>query len=112
VAEALFLKIGANGAPEFAEVVLDAGVWKKDGQALTAEEQRLRNVSSVVWKADVTPLTPIYRFEEGGRSETEVEINAQVDLDRPDGCNQVLVLGEVFEDPDYPTFAIDFEPES
>lgn len=109
VPERLFLKPDANGFNVKVPVVLSGGVWLKDGLPLTAEEEELLLVSQLIWKADFTPLTPTFRHEEGGRSDTEVEVTAQTDLDRPEGCNQILTLGEVFGD--YPVFTtLDFEP--
>lgn len=110
VPESLFLKADANGFMIKVPVVLNAGTWQKDGQALTAEETRLLELSSLIWKADFTPLTPNYRFEEGGRSDVEVEVTAQTDLTKPEGCNQVLVLGEAMPGDAYATFTLDFEP--
>ena len=110
VPEALLLKPDANGFMKKVPLVLTAGVWLKDGVALTTAEEELLYLSSLAWKVDCTPATPLYRWEEGGRSDIELELVAQTDLDRPEGCNQVLHLGEVFEE--YGAFAglIDFEP--
>lgn len=110
VPEALFLKPDAMGNMVAVPVVLTAGVWRKDGVALTAEEQRLLYLSSLIWKADFQPLTPLYKHEEGGKALSQVEVVVQHDLTRPEGCQQLLVLGEHF-DP-YGAFAasLDFEP--
>jgi hypothetical protein len=112
VPERLFyLPLVPGQAPQKVPVVLTGGVWLKNGAAMTdAEDLRLLGMSSVVWKADFTPITPLYQWEEGGRSDVEVELTAQVDLDRPDGCNQVLVLGEAMPGDTYAPFTIDFEP--
>lgn len=114
VPEQLFKKPNALNFPENVPVVLTAGNWLKDGIALTTEEERLLHLSSLIWKADFAPLTPVYRHEDGGKSLTEIEVTVQHDLDRPQGCQQILVLGEYFGD--YPAFStasvpsLDFEP--
>lgn len=108
VPERLFLKNDANGFSVKVPVVMVAGVFLKDGLALTAEEQAMIDISCIVWKGDFTPLTPNFAHADGGKSLTEVDLTAQVDLSRPEGCNQVLVLGEALGD--YKVFEIDFEP--
>lgn len=108
VPEQLFLKPDANGISQTVEVVHTAGQWLKDGAALTEEEERLLFTSSLIWKADFQPLLPVYRHEDGGKSLTQVEVVVQHDFDRPEGCQQILNLGEAFGD--YPDFVIDFEP--
>jgi hypothetical protein len=112
--ERLLQEADANGFMQKVPVVLDAGVWKKNGVAIAAgseDERLLHEGSIVVWKADFTPLTLNYAWEEGGRSDVDVEITAQIDLDKPEGCNQILVLGEAFNDyPDFDTAVLDFEP--
>lgn len=113
VPEALLLEPDANGFMKKVPLVLENGVWEKNGVAIVAgsEDERLLFLSSLIWKADFTPLTPIYRFEEGGRSDVEVEVTAQTDLTKPEGCNQILVLGEAFGDyPVFDTDVLDFEP--
>lgn len=111
VPELLFLKPDANGNNQAVAVVLTAGTWLKDGVALTAEEERLLHLSSVIWKADFQPLTPVYRHADGGKALTEIEVTVQHDLTKPEGCQQVLVLGEAFEDyPVFDTTVLDFEP--
>lgn len=111
VPEALFLKPDANGNPTEVSVVLTAGNWLKDGIALTTEEERLLHLSSVIWKADFQPLTPVYRHEDGGKALSEVEVVVQHDFTKPQGCQQILVLGEAFGDyPVFDTVDLDFEP--
>lgn len=109
--EALFLKADANGFLQPVSVVLTTGQWLKDGVALTAEEEALLHLSSVIWKADFQPLQPVYRHEDGGKALSEIEVTVQTDLTKPEGCNQLLVLGEAFDDyPVFDTAALDFEP--
>lgn len=109
--EELFLKPDAAGNPLPVSVVLTAGVWLKDGIALTTEEERLLNLSSLCWKCDLSPWTITYRHEDGGKSLASVDVTVQHDFDKPEGCQQILALGEYFGD--YPVFDvadIDFEP--
>lgn len=111
--EALFLEADANGFMVPVPVILDAGVWKKNSVAIAAdsEDERLLFMSSVIWKADFQPLTPVYRHEEGGKALSEIEVVVQTDLEKPEGCNQILVLGEAFSDyPVFDTTVLDFEP--
>ena len=111
VPEALFLKADANGFQQAVSVVLTAGVWRKDGIALTTEEERLLNLSSLIWKADIAPESVTYRHEDGGKSLSQVEVTVQHDFTKPEGAQQILVLGEYFGD--YPVFTsadVDLEP--
>lgn len=113
VPEALFLKADANGFMQPVAVILDAGVWKKDGVAIAAssEDERLLHLSSLCWKCDVAPESVTYRHEDGGKSLSQVEVTVQHDFDKPEGAQQILVLGEYFGD--YPAFSsadVDFEP--
>lgn len=112
VPEALFLKPDANGFNQVVSVVLNNGVWEKDGDPLTAEEERLLHISSLIHKADFAPLTPLYKHEDGGKSLTQVEVVVQHDFTKPEGCQQILVLGEYFGDYPVDSFVagIDFEP--
>jgi hypothetical protein len=111
VPEALFLKADANGFQQTVSVVLTAGNWLKDGIALTTEEERLLNISSLCWKCDVAPESVTYRHEDGGKSLSQVEVTVQHDFDKPEGAQQVLVLGEYFgEYPIFDTDDVDFEP--
>jgi hypothetical protein len=94
----LFYKEGPNGFRQPVTVVLDGGNWLKDGEPLTAEETRLLNISAVIWKADFAPLTPVYNHADGGKALVQLDVTVQHDLDRPEGCQQVLVMGEAFGD--------------
>lgn len=107
VPEALFLKDNTT-----VPVVLTAGTWLKDGIALTTEEERLLNISSLCWKCSLQPLTITYRHEDGGKSLSQVEVTVVNDFDMPDGAQQILVLGEYFGDYPEADFVadIDFEP--
>lgn len=110
IPERLLLKADANGFMQKVPLALTGGVWLKDGVALTAEEEELLYKGELAWKVDCTPMTEIFRWEEGGRDEVEVTFTAQTDLDQPEGCNQILKLGEVF-DPYGPFFGqINFAP--
>jgi hypothetical protein len=109
----LFKKPNALGFPVDVPVVLNAGVWEKDGVAIVPDSEDEQNllISTVLWKVDFMPLTPVYRHEDGGKALTEIEATVQHDLDRPQGCQQVLLLDEYFGD--YPAFSsadLDFEP--
>lgn len=109
--ELLFKKRNpSTGRMENVPVILDAGVWKKGGVAIAAdsEDERLLYMSDLAWKVDFTPLMTPFQFEEGGVALAEVEAVAQVDLDRPAGCNQILKLGEAFGE--YKKFDINFAP--
>jgi len=113
VPQALFLKPDANNNPRPVSVILDAGVWKKDGVAIVAgsEDERLLFLSSLCWRCDFAPQSIVYRHEDGGKALSQVEVTVQHDFDRPEGCQQVLVLGEAFSDyPVFSTVELDFEP--
>jgi hypothetical protein len=107
VPEDLFLKPNAvTGVTTEVAVTFAAGAWLKDGIALTTEEQRLRDLSLIIWRADFSRATPVFHYEDGGKAHLSVTVNVQQDLSKPDGCQNYLVLGEI---ADFPT--IDFEPE-
>lgn len=114
VPEALFLKADANGNPRPVPVVLQGGVWKKDGVTIAqdSEDQRLLFLSSLCWKCDFAPESITYRHEDGGKSLSQVGVTVQHDFDKPEGAQQVLVLGEYFsyDDGIFDINDIDFEP--
>lgn len=110
--EQLFLRRNpVTGFMETVPVYLESGVWKKDGVAITdPEDQRLLDMSSVIWLADFDQLTIKYSHPDGGKGLVPVALTAGHDLTKPEGCQQVLVLGEAFGQ--YAPFAalLDFEP--
>jgi hypothetical protein len=106
VAEELFIKY-TNGQPSEVPVVYSGGVFLKDGQALTADEQALVDVSMLVWRADFSRLAPLYQHEDGGKSLKTVTVTVQQDLEKPEGCQLYLVVGEL---ADFPT--LDLSPAS
>jgi hypothetical protein len=95
VPEALFMKADANGFQQRVEVTYTGGTWLKDGDALTATEQELLDLSYIVWRGDFEQLTPAMMDDNGGYAGTEVNLNMQQAFIMPDGCQIYLVLGEL-----------------
>lgn len=102
VPEELFLKTEADGDVVEVAVTYNGTIFQKDGQALTAEEQELLDMSILIWRADFTRATPVFRHEDGGKSLREVEVNIQQDFTKPDGCQLWLAVGESAD------FGVDF----
>lgn len=95
VPEALFLKADVNGFMQRVAVSYAGGVFLKDGDPLTADEQELADLSILVWRADFQRITPMYSDADGGKALREVEVMCQQDFAKPDGCQLYLVLGEL-----------------
>lgn len=96
VPEQLFLKPDENGNEQEVEVTHTfAGGFLKDGVALTAEEQVLLDLSIILWRCDFGRATPLYKHEDGGKSLRSVPVSVQQDLTKPDGCQLMLVVGEL-----------------
>lgn len=92
VPEQLFIKPDGSGVEQEVELDLTGGVWTKDGDAFTAEDTRLFNLSIFGWKAHFERALPIYRHEDGGKSLREITIHFLQDLTKPDG-HQILTVG-------------------
>ena len=95
VPENLFMKQDSNGFRRRVPVTWAGGAFLKDGVALTAEEQELADLSYVVWRADFEQLTEAMMDENGGYAGTEVNMNMQQQFIMPDGCQILLVMGEL-----------------
>jgi hypothetical protein len=100
--EQLFLKTNASGIQGQVEVYFDGTDWLKDGDALTAEEAELLDLSVVMWKAQYGRVLPRYSHDDGGKSLRTVTVNALQDLGAPDGAQLLLAMSEA-ED-----FEVDF----
>jgi len=100
VPEELFLKRDAGGNMVEVEVTYEIGEFLKDGLPLTAEEQLLVDMSMVIWRADFSRSTPLYRHEDGGKSLRSVTVRAQQDFTKPDGAQLYLIMGELGDFPD------------
>jgi len=105
VPEELFLADDGTGRFVEVPVTYASGVFLKDGNALTAAEQELVDMSSVIWKAQFGRLTPRYNHDEGGKSLKTLPVQVLQDLTQPEGCQLILVMAEADE------FGVDFEPE-
>lgn len=103
VPEELFLAEDDNGNTVEKAVTFAGGVFLKDGNALTAAELELVNISMVLWRADFGRAIPAFRHENGGKSLKSVPVNVQQDFEKPDGCQLYLMVGEADD------FEIDFE---
>lgn len=94
VPEELFLKEDVNGNVGEVAVTYVGGVFLKDGVPLTADEQELMDMSMLVWRADFSRATPIFKHEDGGKSLKSITVNIQQDFSKPDGCQLYLMVGE------------------
>jgi len=105
VPEELFLAEDATGRFVEVEVTYASGVFLKDGNPLTPQEQELVDMSSVIWRAQFGRLSPRYNHDEGGKSLKTLPVQVLQDLTQPEGCQLILVMSEADE------FGLDFEPE-
>lgn len=96
VPEELFIGEDEDGNSVEVPVTYDAvtDTFLKDGEALTADEQELVDLSMIIWRADFGRATPRYVHEDGGKSLRSVPVTVQQDFDRPDGCQLYLMVGE------------------
>ncbi len=92
VPEQLFIAPDGNGIEQEVELTLSGGVWTKDGNAFSAEDTRLFNLSVFGWKTHFERALPVYRHEDGGKSLREITVHFLQDLDKPDG-HQLLTVG-------------------
>lgn len=109
VPEELFLKRDANGTVREVSVYYDGSDWYKDGVAVVggSEDERLIESSMVIWRADFSPLTPVFNHEDGGKALKATTVTVQQDFSKPDGCQLYLVMAEL---GDFPT--LDLNPSS
>jgi hypothetical protein len=95
VSEQLFLATDpVTGVVGIVPVTFDGSVFKKDGNDLTAAEQRLVDMSMLIWRADFERLAPKYHHADGGKSIVDVTVTCQQDFTKPDGCQIALMVGE------------------
>lgn len=94
VPEELFLKEDNLGNMVEVPVTFAGGAFLKDGVALTPEEQELVDMSMLVWRADFSRATPIFKHEDGGKSLKQITVMIQQDFTKPDGCQLYLMVGE------------------
>lgn len=108
VAEELFIKYTA-GQPEEVAVTFNGATntFLKDGQALSADDQHRLDTSIIIWKADFTPLLPVWRHEDGGKSLKTTTLNVQQDFTKPEGCQLYMMMSELAD-----FAAIDLDPSS
>src|SRR5688500_13364321 len=75
----------ATGIQDEVDVAYSGGVWTKDGQPFTAEDQRLFDMSVFLWRVRTGRLTPIYRYEDGGKALQQIPVTVMHDFTKPDG---------------------------
>lgn len=96
VPEQLFATYDANGKPDYtAEITYVGGVFLKDGEALTTEEQELANLSRIYWKVQADRLSAPYNSENGGSAVADVTLQVLQDFTKPEGCQLVLAVSEL-----------------
>lgn len=100
VAEDLFLEYDATGKAVEVPITYTGGVFLKNGEALSVEDQRHVDMSLLIWKARFGRMMPRYDHADGGKSLKTVPVQVHQDLTKPDGCQLVLVLSEL-EDYEY-----------
>lgn len=94
VPEELFLQEDNLGNMVEVEVTYAGGAFLKNGQPLTIAEQELVDMSMLVWRADFSRATPIFKHEDGGKSLKQITVMIQQDFTKPDGCQLYLMVGE------------------
>jgi hypothetical protein len=94
-AEELFLADDGTGRKVQVPFTYSGGVFLKDGEALTVEEQELADMSILMWKVQVGRIAPRYAHEDGGKSLRTVPFQVLQDLTKPDGCQLYLVMSEM-----------------
>lgn len=86
--EQLFLKRNpTTNIEEEVEIALAGGVFTKDGDPFTAEDQRLFDLSLFVWRGYFERALPTYRHEDGGKALRSIIFHAMPDLSKPEGFN-------------------------
>jgi hypothetical protein len=106
VPEQLFATYNPNGKPDFtADITFTGGVFLKDGDPLTVDEQELADVSRIYWRVHSERLVPPFDSADGGNARAEVTLQVMQDFTKPDGCQLYLSLSEM---DDY-EYELDFE---
>lgn len=95
--EQLFLQQTAGQPDEAVQVLYSGGVWTKDGQPFTAEDQRLFDMSVFFWKVYFEVLMTPMRHENGGKSNVEFTCHVMMDTDKPEG-HQLWTTGATLAD--------------
>jgi hypothetical protein len=96
VSEELFLQEDpTTGKQTEVPVTFSGGVFLKDGEALTVDDQRHVDMSILIWSAQFERMTPRWAHEDGGKSLKTLPVQVLQDLDKPDGCQLYLVLSEL-----------------
>ena len=106
VPEQLFITQAEGSADAPVSVTHTGGVWTKDGNPFTAEDERLFNMSTFFWKVYFEVLMIPYRHENGGKANMELTAHVMMDTEKPEG-NQLWTIGA-----DLATSGIDLGGES
>lgn len=86
VPELLFRKLDpSTNLYHTVDVLYEAGQWTKDGQAFSTEDQRLFDFGYFHWRVYADRLMAVKKFEEGGKSLSQVTIHEMVDFTKPEG---------------------------
>jgi hypothetical protein len=101
--EQLFIKRNADGTEVAVSLNLNAGTWTKDGDAFTAEDQRLFDLSTFFWKVMFDQLMIPYSHDNGGKANVTVTATVMGDFTKPDG-HQLWTNGQ-----DLATSGVDLE---
>ena len=93
--EQLFISSVPGQPDQKVPVTYTGGVWEKNGNPFTAEEQRLFDMSVFCWKVRFDPFMPKYAHEEGGKSLTEITGTLMHDVTKPEGHMQCTLGAEL-----------------
>lgn len=72
--------------------------WRLGGSALTAEQQRLLDLSMWFWRGSFTRQLPAFRHEDGGKTIVPVEFSVMHSPEFPEG-HQLYTLGDPADAP-------------
>ena len=79
--EELFIEADAQVAVAYTT----AGGWTVGGDAATAAQMNLIDLSVFFWRGHFTRAMPIYRHEDGGKVVQSINFQSMFNLDMPDG---------------------------
>jgi hypothetical protein len=92
VPEQLLMKTNSDGTQTATTIDLTTGTWTKDGEAFSAEDQRLFDLSTFFWKLHAEQTMIPYRWENVGKANMAGTAHVLQDFTKPDG-HQLWTIG-------------------
>jgi hypothetical protein len=84
IPEQVFFEANVAVAVEFTNTA-GTGAWEVGGDAATADQEALLDLSIFFWRGHFTATPPAFRHEDGGKSVQEVQFHAMHNSSMPDG---------------------------